>query len=75
MSGLQDALRLLLEGIEAGTARFISDYEREGEGISRRISGEAAAMIVAERSQIACEIRNVLTEHRDEAGGEQFVIT
>jgi hypothetical protein len=63
MSTLHEGLRLLLEGIEAGTARFMSDYERAGDGVSRRISGEAAAMIVAERSQISEGIRALLAAH------------
>lgn len=72
---LRTRLRLLLEGIETATGRFMADYERAGAGTSRRISGEAAAMIVAERSAIAGDIRALLAEPEAETPGEQYVIT
>jgi len=50
----------LAEGIEAGTRDFMEGYERAGEGVSSRMSGEAVAMIVQVRSEMAQYVRDLL---------------
>ena len=57
--------------VEAGTAEFMESYERAGEGVSRRMSGETAAMIVQERSVIAGELRAALAQPATDEGADQ----
>lgn len=44
----------LAEGIKAGTDDFMAGFEKAGEGISTRMSGETAAMVV----QVRCEMQS-----------------
>ena len=61
-SSLEERIERLADGIKAQTEQFMADYEKSGEGLSVRMSGETAAMIVAERSQIEGWVRALLTE-------------
>lgn len=51
---------LVADDIDASTTKFMADYEAQAEGISRRMSGEAAAMHVAALSQVSSSLRAAL---------------
>jgi thymidine phosphorylase len=50
----------LADDIASGTQAFMRQYEEAGNGISRRMSGEAAALIVETRCTIEGAIRELL---------------
>lgn len=57
MSAARTLLERIVADLEATNTAFMADYEKAGEGFSVRMSGETAAMLVAERAQLVDAIR------------------
>lgn len=55
-----------IAGLAEGTRQFMADYEDQGKGISRRISGEAAALIVEQRERLRESLESALAEARSQ---------
>lgn len=53
-------LERIADNVEATNTQFMADYENAGHGISARMSGETAAVLVAERSQLVESIRRAI---------------
>lgn len=66
MSTWRERVQALADGITAGTQDFIAGFEKAGEGIGTRMSGETAAMIVQVRAEMRSYVLDLLTEEDDE---------
>ena len=50
--------------IQAETLAFMAAYERSGEGVGTRMSGESAALLVEAREHMAANLRALIAEAR-----------
>lgn len=74
MSGLRAALSAMADAVASGTTAFMADYKAAESGISTRVNGEAAALIVEQRAQLENGLRRLLADHPEPEGGSLVAI-
>ena len=57
---LREGIGSLADEISEGTRNFMDGWEKAGQGISRRMSGETAAMVVQARAEMESYVRKLL---------------
>lgn len=67
---LENDIRNLIASVQEGSRKFMEDFEKAGEGISTRMSGETAALLIEQRAYFTSLLRSLLVPVDER--GEQY---